>query len=123
MAVLKYWDGNQYVPVMSVGGTGGGGAEEVAISTDAPVDPLELWVSLNEQPTGSKKYSALIGDGASTSIAVAHNLGVEEVVVAFYTASTKQLVFADVTITDVNTITAGFQAAPATNGIKVVVMA
>nr|WP_309099062.1 hypothetical protein [Fredinandcohnia onubensis] len=70
----------------------------------------------------AKKYSANIGDGVATSIAVTHNLGTQEVTVSLReNVSPYNVVYADVQITNTNTITILFASAPSSNQYKVVV--
>ncbi len=66
-------------------------------------------------------FTASIGDGSATSIAVSHNLGSRDVIVQLYDASSYDTVMADVVRTDTNTVTIGFSSAPSTNDIKVLV--
>jgi hypothetical protein len=68
------------------------------------------------------KYSATIGDGSSTSIAVTHNLGTQAVVVQVYDASTYVQYECDVTRTSASVVTLGFTTAPAANSLIAVVI-
>jgi len=68
-----------------------------------------------------RKYAASIGDGATTSFTVTHNLGTKDVQVTLYDNSTNVEYFADVTHSTTNTLTVAFAAAPTTNQIRVVV--
>ena len=69
-----------------------------------------------------RKYSAAIGDGTSTTINVAHNLGTQDVTVQVYASATP---FAqaepDVQHTDTNHVALIFATAPASNAYRVVV--
>lgn len=67
------------------------------------------------------KYTATIGDGASTSITVTHNLGTRDVVVALYDVSTYVEYEVDVTHTSTNAVTLTFATAPAASSLRVVV--
>jgi hypothetical protein len=69
----------------------------------------------------ARKFSVTVGNGASTSIAVAHGLGTQDVVVAVRDASTNVGVLVDWTATDVNTVTLTFAVAPASGAYRVVV--
>jgi hypothetical protein len=73
--------------------------------------------------TFCKKYSASIGNGSLTTIAVTHNLGTRDVLVQLYTNSgnydTRNVV---VQRTDANTVTLVYNTAPASNAIRVVVI-
>lgn len=68
------------------------------------------------------RWAGLIGDNASTTLTITHNLNTEDVVVELYDASTKQTVYADIIRTGVNTVSAGFAVAPGTNAIRAVVI-
>lgn len=63
--------------------------------------------------TVARKYSVAIGDGASTSIVVTHNLGTRDVSVSIReTAGSYNFVFTDIAATTTNTITLTFAVAP-----------
>jgi len=68
------------------------------------------------------KYAASVGNGADSTITVTHNLGTTDVVVSLYTASSGEVVFADVTHATTNTVTLSFATAPTSNQYKVVVI-
>jgi|SRR5580704_8487480 hypothetical protein len=68
------------------------------------------------------KYAAAIGDGSSTSIAVTHGLGTQDVTVQVYDASTYVQYECDVTRTSATVVTLGFATAPAANSLRVVVI-
>lgn len=68
------------------------------------------------------KYAASVGNGSDSTITVTHNLGTTDVVVSLYTASSGEVVFADVTHATTNTITLSFATAPTSNQYKVVVI-
>jgi hypothetical protein len=67
------------------------------------------------------KFAATIGDGASTSIAVTHNLGTRDVLVQIYDAASFVQYVCDVTRTSTSVVTFGFAAAPASNSLRVVI--
>lgn len=67
------------------------------------------------------RFSAAIGDGASTSIAVTHNLGTRAVLVQVYDASSFVEYECDVTRTSASVVTLGFATAPASNSLIAVV--
>lgn len=70
----------------------------------------------------ARKFSANVGNGSLTSIAVTHNLGTRDVVVEVYTnGSPWDTVICDVERTDTNTVTVKFATAPASNAYRVVV--
>jgi hypothetical protein len=66
-------------------------------------------------------YAISIGNGASTSIAVAHGLGTRDVIVQLFDNSTYDTVYADVVRTDTNTVTVTFAVAPSANAYRVLV--
>lgn len=104
------------------------GIAEIATQaeTDAGVDdsrivtPLKLATS----PFAKKKFSQNIGDGTATSIAVTHNLNTRDVAIEVYRNSGN---FDDVLVetqrTSVNVVTVLFDAAPAANAFRVVIVA
>jgi hypothetical protein len=69
----------------------------------------------------ARKFAANIGNGAATSIAVAHNLGTKDVTWSLRDNATDAFVDTDGVSTDANTLTLTFPAAPATNAYRVVV--
>jgi hypothetical protein len=70
----------------------------------------------------ARKYTATIGDGELTSIAVTHNLGNQYVNVQVFEVSTNSLVEADVTLTSSSVATIGFSVAPTTGQYRVVIV-
>jgi hypothetical protein len=87
------------------------GSGIIADGTSTRVDPSVV----------ARKYATNIGNGSSTSIAVTHNLGTNDVVVAVYDSTTKEDVAPDVVRTDTNTVTLTFAVAPASNAYRCVV--
>jgi len=69
-----------------------------------------------------RKHTATIGNGSSTSIAVTHSLGTQDVTWSIRDASTDEFVDCDVTSTSTTQITFDFDSAPATNSLKVVII-
>lgn len=80
------------------------------------------WAKFTAAATGVSRFTALVGNGALTSIPVSHNLGVTGVIVQVFDASTGAQVEVDVVLTDTNTVTLGFAVAPASNAYRVVVI-
>lgn len=70
-----------------------------------------------------RKYSASIGDGATTALVVTHNLNTKDIHVQLRQVSDDVFVVADVTATSVNTCTITFAVAPASNAIRATVFA
>lgn len=69
----------------------------------------------------ARKYTGLIGDGSSTSIAVTHGLGTQYVTAQIFDASTNAMVECDVTLTSGTQTTFTFAVAPASNAYRVVI--
>lgn len=70
----------------------------------------------------ARKYSASIGDGSATSIAVTHSLGTKDVVVQLRRNSDDAMVYADVVATSTTVATVSFAVAPAASAIRVTVI-
>ena len=69
----------------------------------------------------ARSYMELIGDGSSTSIAVTHNLGTRNVIVQMYDSSSYETVYAEVVRNSNNQLTIGFNDAPATDDVTILV--
>lgn len=82
------------------------------------VTPLKLKTLLDARVGG---YAANVGDGTATSYAVTHNLGTIDVIVMIKDNATLEEVFADVVITNTNTVTVTFATAPAANAYRVII--
>ena len=82
------------------------------------VTPLKLKTLLDARVGG---FAANIGNGSATSYAVSHGLGTVDVIVMLKDNSTLEEVFADVVITDANTVTVSFATAPALNAYRVII--
>ena len=70
----------------------------------------------------ARKFSANVGNGAATAIAVAHNLGTQDVTVTVREVSSQAGVLVDWVATDVNTVTLTFAVAPASNAYRAAVV-
>jgi hypothetical protein len=70
-----------------------------------------------------RKYSADIGNGSASAIAVTHNFVTKDVHVDVYEKATNEKVMVDVACTNDNTVTVSFAAAPASNSYRVVITA
>ncbi|MFF7023039.1 hypothetical protein ACFY97_18800 [Streptomyces klenkii] len=70
----------------------------------------------------TRHVAATIGDGSSTDIAVTHNLGTKDVIVAIRKTSDDAMVLTDWTATNTNTVTLTFSSAPSSGQYRVVVM-
>lgn len=84
----------------------------------AVVTPLKLKTFIDARVGG---YAANIGNGAATSYAVTHSLNTVDVIVMIKDNSTLEEVFADIVITDANTVTVSFATAPASNAYRVII--
>lgn len=82
------------------------------------VTPLKLKTLLDARVGG---YAANIGNGSSLSYAVTHSLNTIDVIVMIKDNATLEEVFADVVITDANTVTVSFATAPASNAYRVII--
>lgn len=74
------------------------------------------------QSGGAQKYTATIGDGASTTITITHNLNTTDVVVDARQVATNQNVWVQYAVANANAITMTFATAPAASSIRVVVI-
>lgn len=70
-----------------------------------------------------KRFSADVGDGSATSIAVTHSLATRDVIVQVYDSVSYETVECDVVRTDSNNITLEFSVAPDEDALRVVVTA
>lgn len=70
----------------------------------------------------TRKASANVGNGSSTSFAITHNLNTRDVVVNVYDNSTYDTVETDVVRTDANNVTVSFASAPSGNAYRVVII-
>jgi hypothetical protein len=66
-------------------------------------------------------FTATIGDGTATSIAVTHSLGSRDVIVQIYDRNTFETVYTEVIRTDINTVTLNFTSAPAASAYSVLI--
>jgi hypothetical protein len=68
-----------------------------------------------------RKFAATIGDGATTAIAVVHNLGTKDVIWSLQDVATGAFYDTDAVATSTTTLTLTFPTAPASNSLRVVV--
>jgi hypothetical protein len=93
-------------------GSGGPGGGLVANADDLVIDTSVV----------VRKYATSIGDGSTTSYTVTHNLNTQDVTVLVRAvASTYDVVYPDIQIATVNTITVIFTVAPTTNQYRIIV--
>lgn len=91
------------------------GETEAKTVTDRAVTPASL-------ATFTRKYTALIGDNAATSIAVTHGLGSQHVTAQVFEESSGDMVECDVTLTSGTQTTFAFATAPTTDQYRVVIV-
>lgn len=84
----------------------------------------ELVTKINAAPTGASKYSALVGDGSSTQIAVTHSLGTKDVTVTLAEATSPfNIVMTDIQLTTIDSITLFFASAPSSGQYRITIIA
>lgn len=71
----------------------------------------------------AKRFSANIGDGSATAIAVTHNLGTKDVHWSVRDATTDEFVLTDAVATSTTVVTFTFASAPTTNQYRVTIVA
>lgn len=94
--------------------------------TDAGTDDLRIVTPLKLATYSgrAKRFSATIGDGSATSIAVSHNLGTKDVhVTVTETGGSERTVLTEVRRTSINAVTILTNSAPASNAYRVTVTA
>ena len=69
----------------------------------------------------ARKYSTTVGNSASTSFEITHNLASRDVQVQVFSNSTYETVEVDVTRTSTSVVTVTFAVAPSTNAYRVVI--
>ena len=102
-------------------GLTGGGGSALAVGAGTGITVAADAVSVDTSVV-ARKFSASIGNGSATSIAVTHNLGTKDVVVEFRLNADDSMVITDWVATDTNTVTASFATAPASNAVRVTVI-
>ena len=119
---------------VSVAGKIGGASGKVVRVGDMIICNTDGTVAGDQTAVGSKwdvvptqsgtilKAEATIGDGTATSYTVTHNFNGNVSVNLYENASPYSMVFADVELTNANTITIKFASAPTTNQFKVVIL-
>lgn len=80
------------------------------------VTPLKLSTYIS-----ARSFAANVGNGASLSFAVTHAMNSIDVIVMIKDNATLEEVFADIVITDANTVTVSFATAPASNAYRVII--
>lgn len=72
--------------------------------------------------TATRKFSAAIGDGTSTTLTVTHNLNTQDIGVSVYDTATRTGVLADWSANGINTVQFTFGLAPTTGQYRVTVV-
>jgi hypothetical protein len=99
-------------------------ATQAEVNAGAVTDKIVTPETLAASTFAAKKFAANIGDGSATSIAVTHNLNTRDVRVEVYRNSGNfDTVLVEVQRTSVNAVTILFDAAPASNAFRVLVLA
>ena len=103
------------------------GVAEIATQaeTDAGTDDARIVTSLKLATYANRKlkFSANVGDGSATSIAVTHNLNTRDVTVQVWeTSGSFREIFVEKQLTSVNQVTLVFDTAPTANQYRVVVL-
>jgi len=71
-----------------------------------------------------RKYTTTIGDGATTQFDITHNFGTRDVIVQVYrTSGNYDQVYCDVKAHTTNTVRLNFASAPASNSLRVIILA
>lgn len=109
--------GTDDITFTQFGATGGGSGTTYTAGNGLSLAGTEFSV---DPSVVVRKYAAAVGDGASTSIAVAHNLGTQDVTVSLQDGSNNN-VMTDWTATDSNTVTLKFAVAPAASAYRVTI--
>jgi hypothetical protein len=68
------------------------------------------------------KFAVTFGDGSATSYTLTHNLGTLDATVTLRDVASGAVVYADVTMATINTVTVAFGAAPAANSLRAVIV-
>ena len=90
----------------------------LAFDTPPPVNSLRV----NIMAFGTR-YAYTIGDGDSTTIVVNHGLNTTNILTQLYDVATGEQVDTNIFATDANSVTLEFQDPPATDSLKVVIVA
>jgi hypothetical protein len=90
-------------------------------TTDEALTGTDTARAVTAAGLSARSYTATIGDGSATSIAVDHNLGTRAVIVQMFDTSSYETVYAQVVRTTAARVTVDFNTAPATNDITIMV--
>lgn len=116
LTFVQFGGGNSYTAGNGLTLTGNdfnvGAGTGISVSADAVAVDTAVVV---------RKFTQLIGNNSSTSIAVTHNLGNQWVIAQAYEVATSAQIECDIIASDSNTTTFVFALAPASNAIRVVI--
>lgn len=98
----------------------GGGASVLAVGAGTGILSNANDVAIDTSVT-CRRFSQLIGNGSSTSIAVTHSLGTKDITWSLRDAGTDAFVVADVVATSTTVATFTFAVAPASNAYSVTI--
>lgn len=73
--------------------------------------------------TVAHKFVATVGDGTATTYTISHNMGTKDIIVQVSDATTFEVVYVNIAISDDNSITLNFEKAPAANAYRVIIIA
>lgn len=73
--------------------------------------------------TVARKFVTTIGNGTDTTYVINHSMVTKDIIVQISDATTFEVVYANIVITDENNITVKFEKAPAANAYRVIVIA
>jgi hypothetical protein len=99
-------------------------------TTNLANNDILVWDNTNKRAVGQtfdelalpNKYAVTIGDGAATTYTVTHDLNTTDITYSVKEIATGEIVFTNVTVTGVNTISVSFAVAPTSNQYRVVVI-
>lgn len=85
-------------------------------------DTTRIQVGGSSGGGGVNKYATTIGDGSTTTFAINHNLGTQDIIASGIAVASKQNIWLEYTIVDDNNISVVFDAAPAASSIKIIII-
>lgn len=97
------------------------GVVELATSAET-IAMVDTEKAITPSGLDATRFRATIGDGTNTSYLLEHNFDTRDVIVQVYDSATYETVITDVTRTNTNTVTVGFNTAPSTNAYRVLII-
>ena len=82
---------------------------------------IEIGGSSSDNPPVSK-YTTTIGNGSTKTFTITHNLGTQDIIVSGIALASNSNIWLEYTITNDNSISITFDAAPASNSIKIIII-